>query len=60
MTQHFDEDAARRRLESERDRVDGLIRSLHEEGLDQEAADQVGDLVHVTDPAGSTLVRAVG
>ena len=29
----------------------GLIESLHAEGLDQDAADQVGDLAHVTDPA---------
>ena len=51
MTQHFDEDAARRRLEADKDRVQGLIEELHEEGLDEEAADQVGDLAHVTDPA---------
>jgi DnaK suppressor protein len=51
MTQHFDEDAARRRLEAEKERVHGLIESLHDEGLDQNPADQVGDLGHVTDPA---------
>ena len=51
MTQHFDDDAARRRLAAEQERVQGLIESLHDEGLDQEAADQVGDLAHVTDPA---------
>ena len=51
MTQHFDEDAARRRLEADKERVQGLIGSLHDEGLDQDAADQVGDLAHVTDPA---------
>jgi RNA polymerase-binding transcription factor DksA len=51
MTQHFDEDAARRRLQAEQDRVRGLIQGLHEEGLDQDAADQVGDLAHVTSPA---------
>ena len=51
MTHHFDEDAARRRLEADKERVQGLIGSLHEEGLDQDAADQVGDLAHVTDPA---------
>jgi DnaK suppressor protein len=51
MTQHFDDEAVRRRLESEKERVQGLISSLHEEGLDTEAADQVGDLAHVTDPA---------
>jgi RNA polymerase-binding transcription factor DksA len=51
MTQHFDEDSARRRLEAEKDRVAGLIQGLHEEGLDEDAADQVGDLAHVTNPA---------
>jgi RNA polymerase-binding transcription factor DksA len=51
MTQHFDEDAARRRLEADKDRVQGLIRGFQEEGLDVEAADQVGDVSHVTDPA---------
>jgi RNA polymerase-binding transcription factor DksA len=51
MTQHFDEEAARRRLVAEKDRVHGLIESLHEEGLDQDAADQVGDLTHISDPA---------
>ncbi len=51
MTESFSEDAARRRLEADKDRVQGLITSLHEEGLDQDAADQVGDLAHVTDPA---------
>jgi RNA polymerase-binding transcription factor DksA len=51
MTQHFDEDAARRRLQSEKDRVEGLIQDLRAEGLDEDAADQVGDLAHVTDPA---------
>jgi RNA polymerase-binding transcription factor DksA len=51
MTQHFDESAARHRLEADRDRVQGLIEGLESEGLDEEAADQVGDLSHVTDPA---------
>jgi RNA polymerase-binding transcription factor DksA len=51
MTPHFDEDAARRRLQAEKDRMQGLIRGLHDEGLDQDAADQVGDLAHVTNPA---------
>jgi len=51
MTQPFDEDVARRRLEAEQDRVRGLIRGLHDEGLDQGAAGQVGDLAHVTNPA---------
>jgi RNA polymerase-binding transcription factor DksA len=51
MTQHFDEQAARQRLVAEKDRVHGLIESLHSEGLDQEAAEQVGDIAHVTNPA---------
>ena len=51
MTQHFDEAAARRRLVADRDRVQGLIEGLQGEGLDEEAADQVGDLAHVTNPA---------
>jgi RNA polymerase-binding transcription factor DksA len=52
MTQNFDEAAARSRLQSERDRVQGLIGDLRGEGLDQEEADQVGDLSHLpTHPA---------
>lgn len=51
MTQHFDDDAARHRLEADKDRVQGLIASLHGEGLDEEAADQVGDLPHVSHAA---------
>jgi RNA polymerase-binding transcription factor DksA len=51
MTQHFDEEAARRRLEADKERVEGLIESLHGEGLDEGEADQVGDLAHVTNPA---------
>jgi RNA polymerase-binding transcription factor DksA len=51
MTQQFDDDAARNRLETEKDRVGGLISSLREEGLDVEAADQVGDLTHVSHAA---------
>jgi len=51
MTQLFDEDAARRRLEADKERVSGLIESLSSEGLDEEAAAQVGDNPHVTDPA---------
>jgi RNA polymerase-binding transcription factor DksA len=51
MTQHFDETAARERLEADRNRVQGLIDDLQHEGLDEEAAAQVGDISHVTDPA---------
>ena len=47
MTQNFDADDARNRLQSEQDRVQGLIKNLREEGLDDEEADQDGDLSHV-------------
>ena len=47
MTQNFDDAAARSRLQSDQERVQGLIAGLREEGLDQEEADQVGDLSHV-------------
>jgi RNA polymerase-binding transcription factor DksA len=47
MTQNFDDAAARDRLQSDRDRVQGLIDRLRDEGLDQEEADQVGDLSHL-------------
>ena len=47
MTHNFDDDAARNRLQSDQERVQGLIKDLREEGLDQEEADQVGDLSHV-------------
>ena len=52
MTQNFDDAAARSRLESDLERVQGLIGELRGEGLDQEEADQVGDLSHLpTHPA---------
>ena len=47
MTQNFDDDAARQRLQSEQDRVQGLIQELRDEGLDEEEADQVGALSHL-------------
>jgi len=47
MTQNFDDAAARRRLQSDQERVQGLIENLREEGLDQEEAGQVGDLSHL-------------
>ena len=50
-TEPFDDDAARRRLTTDRERVQGMIQSLRDEGLDQSAADEVGDISHVTDPA---------
>lgn len=42
----FDAETVRERLESERNRVGGLIESLRSEGLDQEGSEQVGDLTH--------------
>jgi RNA polymerase-binding transcription factor DksA len=52
MTQNFDDAAARSRLESDLERVQGLIGELRGEGLDQEEADQVGDISHLpTHPA---------
>ena len=57
----FDEDAARRRLESDRERVTGLIGELREEGLDQTEADQAGELAHYdqhpADTASETFER---
>jgi DnaK suppressor protein len=47
MTQSFDDAAARRRLQSDQERVQGLIEGLRDEGLDQEEANQVGDLSHL-------------
>jgi RNA polymerase-binding transcription factor DksA len=47
MTQNFDDDAARNRLQSDQDRVQGLIKDLRAEGLDAEEADNSGDLSHV-------------
>ena len=42
----IDPEAARRRLEAERERVDGLIAGLRSEGLDRDDADQGGELSH--------------
>jgi RNA polymerase-binding transcription factor DksA len=50
-TDNFDDDAARRRLNTEREKVQGLIASIHAEGIDEAASDQVGDIAHVSDPA---------
>ena len=47
MTQNFDDDAARSRLQSDRERVHGLIEQLRGEGLDEGEADQSGDLSHL-------------
>ena len=47
----FDDDEARRRLTTERQRVQGLIQSIHADGIDESEVDEVGDVPHVTDPA---------
>lgn len=61
MTQHFDEQQARQRLEHERDRVNELITSLRSEGLDEEEAAQSGELTHYdqhpADQASETFER---
>ncbi len=44
MTDHVDESAARERLERERTRVGELIAEYRGEGLDEEQADQSGDI----------------
>jgi RNA polymerase-binding transcription factor DksA len=46
MSDHVDEHAIRERLEQDRDRVGDLIAGMRSEGLDQEQADQSGDLTH--------------
>lgn len=61
MTQNFDSNEARARLEHERDRVHGLIDNLRGEGLDVEEADQSGELSHYdqhpADTASDTFER---
>ena len=61
MTQHFDADRARARLEQERTRVNGLIAGLRSEGLDEEESAQVGELTHYdqhpADQASETFER---
>jgi RNA polymerase-binding transcription factor DksA len=51
MTQNSD-DAARNRLHSEQERVQGLIQNLREEGLDQDAADSGADPSNLPDHQG--------
>ena len=51
-TDAFDEDAARRRLTADRDRVTDLIQSLQDEGLGQPAADEAGDTSLQSDAGG--------
>ena len=62
MTQHFDASQARERLVHERERVSDMIAGLRSEGLDQEEADQTGELSHYdqhpADQASETFERA--
>jgi RNA polymerase-binding transcription factor DksA len=52
MTQNFDDDAQRNRLQSEQVRVHGLIQNLREEGLDQDATGQAGAPSNLPDDQG--------
>jgi DnaK suppressor protein len=58
---HFDEAAARERLEREKARVHDVIAGLKAEGLDQSEADQTGELTHYdqhpADQASETFER---
>jgi len=58
---NFDPAQARERLEHEKDRVGELIAGLRGEGLDEEQADQSGDLAdydqHPADSASDTFER---
>jgi RNA polymerase-binding transcription factor DksA len=61
MTQPNDSEHARERLMHERDRVTDLIAGLRSEGLDQEEAEQTGELTHYdqhpADQASDTFER---
>jgi len=51
-TNDFDDETARQRLRAEHERVEGLIQSLHDEGLDRPAADEAGDTALQSDAGG--------
>jgi len=61
MTENFDAESARKALETERDRVQGLVADLRNEGLDQEESEQSGELTHYdqhpADQASDTFER---
>ena len=61
MSQTFDSEHARERLEHERDRVTELISGLRSEGLDEEESAQSGELTHYdqhpADQASETFER---
>ncbi len=51
-TDEFDDDAARRRLNAEHERVEGLIESFHSEGIGRPADDRAGDTDLQSDAGG--------
>ena len=51
-TDDFDDASARQQLNTERERVQGLIESIHDEGIGQPAADYVGDTDLQSDAGG--------
>lgn len=57
----FDDDTVRQRLHAERDRINGLIGEMRDEGLDESEADQAGELTHYdqhpADTASETFER---
>jgi RNA polymerase-binding transcription factor DksA len=61
MSDHIDPARARQRLESERDRVTGLVSSLRDEIGDTPEADQLGELAaydqHPADQGSETFER---
>jgi RNA polymerase-binding transcription factor DksA len=61
MTQHIDEGQARERLEAERQRVEGLIAGVQNEGIGESESEQSGELAdydqHPADTASDTFER---
>jgi len=57
----FDDGTGRQRLHAERDRINGLIGEMRDEGLDESEADQAGELTHYdqhpADTASETFER---
>jgi RNA polymerase-binding transcription factor DksA len=51
-TDEFDDDAARERLNSDRERVQGLIDSIHDEGIAGDASAEAGDTTRQSDGGG--------
>jgi RNA polymerase-binding transcription factor DksA len=61
MTEHVDEAQARERLEAERQRVEGLIAGVQNEGIGESESEQSGELAdydqHPADTASDTFER---